>query len=61
MIAPDTLQCSASMLEADGIQNILKKILHPDQGWKHDFHSKIFCPRNPLDIDFQPVLKKSKS
>ena len=34
MIAPDTLKCSASMLEADGIRNCLKKILHPDQDSK---------------------------
>ena len=30
MMAPDTLQCPASMLEADGLEHILKKILHPN-------------------------------
>ena len=28
-MAPDTLKCSANMLEADGLKHILKKILHP--------------------------------
>ena len=32
MIAPDTLRCTANMLEGDGIKHILKKILHPDTG-----------------------------
>ena len=29
MIGPDTLRCNASMLEADGVKNIFKKINHP--------------------------------
>ena len=29
-MAPDTLQCTANMLESDGLAHILRKILHPN-------------------------------